>query len=225
MNVIAQLQADREKYKTLKSREEKAAFIWDYYKVPIIALMSFLVILLLVIVNNLGRKQTAMYLVMVNSDAAYVECDEEQIQQILADSDYDAGDKQIEISSSYTLGTSGSSSSDAETLQVLTALFSISDMDVYIADQEYFDYFAGNGGYADLSLLMDQDLLDQWEDCLYYTENEDGTTTLSGIILPEDSVFHQAGYYHDTAILGIVARADNLEAAVAFLKSFLRDRN
>ena len=48
---------------------------------------------------------------------------------------------------------------------------------------------------------------------------------LAGIILPNESVFHKAGYYHDEAILGVVGRADNLEAAVAFVTEFLKGAN
>ncbi|MBP5660145.1 MAG: hypothetical protein J6X08_02300 [Lachnospiraceae bacterium] len=225
MNVKEQLKTDIERYKGLKTRGEKAAFVWDYYKYPLIALGTALVILALVIINNLDRVKTSMFMVMVNSDAAYVECDDSLIQAILTRSDYETGGKKIEINASYTIGSQGSVTSDLETIQVLTALFSISDLDVYIADREYFDYFATSGGYADLSLLIDKELLKKWEDNLYYYENEDGTQSLIGIVLPSDSIFHDAGYYHDEAIMGVVGRADNLEAAVAFVTEFLKDVN
>ena len=142
MNVKEQLKTDIERYKGLKTRGEKAAFVWDYYKYPLIALGTALVILALVIINNLDRVKTSMFMVMVNSDAAYVECDDSLIQAILTRSDYETGGKKIEINASYTIGSQGSVTSDLETIQVLTALFSISDLDVYIADREYFDYFA-----------------------------------------------------------------------------------
>ena len=225
MNLKEQIKTDIERYKGLKTGKDKAAFVWDYYKYPIIAIGTALIILILVICNNIGRDKTSMYMVMVNSDAAYVDCDDSGIQEILKRSGYDTGNKKIEINASYTLGSEGSSTSDMQTLQVLTALFSISDLDVYIADRKYFDYFASEGGYADLSLLIDRELLKKWEDNLYYTDNSDGTKTLSGIILPADSPFHKAGYYHDEVILGVVARAGNLEAAIAFVDSFLKDGN
>ena len=223
MNGKEQFKADIERYKGLKTRSEKAAFVWDYYKYPIMAIGAALVILVLVILNNIGRVKTSMYMVMVNSDAAYVECDDSGIQEILERSDYETGGKKIEINASYTIGSQGSTTSDMETVQVLNALFSISDLDVYVADRTYFDYFAGRDGYADLSLLIDKELLQKWEDNLYYVENSAGQQVLAGIILPEDSVFHKAGYYHDEAILGVAYRAENLEAAIAFVTEFLKD--
>lgn len=225
MNVREQFKEDCRRYKNLKTRGEKAAFVWDYYKYPIIAIGTALVILILVILNNIGRVKTSMYMVMVNSDAAYVECDDSGIQAILERSAYETGGKKIEINASYTIGSQGSTTSDLETIQVLNALFSISDLDVYVADRKYFDYFADRDGYADLSLLIDKELLQKWEDDLYYVENSAGRQILAGIILPEDSAFHKAGYYHDEAILGVVGRADNLEAAVAFATELLKDRN
>ncbi len=225
MNVIEQFKADRQRYKTLKTRSEKAAFVWDYYKYPIIAIGTVLVILVLVILNNVGRVKTSMYMVMVNSDAAYVECDDSGIQEILEQSSYETGGKKMEINASYTIGSQGRTTSDMETIQVLNALFSISDLDVYVSDRTYFDYFAGRDGYADLSLLIDKKLLDKWEDNLYYAENSSGQKVPAGIILPSDSVFHKAGYYHDEAIIGVVGMADNLEAAVAFVTELLKDVN
>ena len=225
MRLCEQIKTDLERYRRLKSGGEKAAFVWDYYKYPIIAAGVFLIILILVLLNNIGRDKIAMYMVMVNSDAAYVECDDSGIQRLLSDSDFDTDGRKIDINTSYTIGTRGSSSSDMETIQVLTALFSISDLDVYVADRDWFDYFAKEGGYADLSLLIDKNLLSEHEDLLYYTEDSNGNRTLSGMIIPENSVFRKAGYYHDDAILGVVARGENLEAAVAFVDSFLRNIN
>ncbi len=225
MNVIEQFRADRQRYKGLKTRGEKAAFVWDYYKYPIIAAVAVLAIVILAIINNIGRVKTSMYMVMVNSDAAYVECDDFGIQEILERSNYETGGKKIEINASYTIGSQGSTTSDLETIQVLNALFSISDLDVYVADRKYFDYFAERDGYADLSLLIDKELLKKWEKNLYYVDNSSGGKVLAGIILPSDSIFHKAGYYHDEAILGVVAKADNLEAAVAFVTEFLKDVN
>jgi len=223
MNLKEQFKVDIERYKGLKSRGEKAAFVWDYYKYPIIAIGTALVILILVLLNNIGRVKTSMYMVMVNSDAAYVECDDSGIQDILKRSDFETGGKKIEINASYTIGSPGSTTSDLETIQVLNALFTISDMDIYIADRTYFDYFAGQDAYADLSLLIDKELLEKWEDNLYYVDNSSGQRILAGIIIPEDSVFHKAGYYHDEAILGVVGQAGNLEAAVQFVTTFLKD--
>ena len=225
MKIREQIKKDIERYKGLKNSSEKAAFIWDYYKYPIIAAGAALVILILVLLNNIGRVKTSRYMVMVNSDAAYVECEDTLIQKLLTDSGYETNGKKIDINTSYTLGTAGSATSDMETLQVLTALFTISDMDIYVADREYFDYFAGEGGYADLSLLIDKELLDKWGDRLYYTTDNNGKRVLSGVILTDGSVFHRSGYYHDEVILGVVARAENLEAAVAFTTGLLRDIN
>ncbi len=223
MNLKEQFKVDIERYKGLKTRGEKAAFVWDYYKYPIIAIGTALVILILVLLNNIGRVKTSMYMVMVNSDAAYVECDDSGIQDILERSDFETGGKKIEINASYTIGSPGSTTSDLETIQVLNALFTISDMDIYIADRTYFDYFAGQDAYADLSLLIDKELLEKWENNLYYVDNSSGQRILAGIIIPKDSVFYKAGYYHDEAILGVAGRADNLEAAVQFVTTFLKD--
>ncbi len=110
---------------------------------------------------------------------------------------------------------------DIETLQVLTALFTISDLDLYAAPKEWFDYFAKEGGYADLSLLIDKQVLQKHEKDLYYSKDEKGREILSGIILHEGSPLHEAGYYHDDVIIGVPVHAVNMDVAVSFLKLLL----
>ncbi|MBQ1287500.1 MAG: hypothetical protein IIY22_02970, partial [Erysipelotrichaceae bacterium] len=104
----------------------------------------------------------------------------------------------------------------------LSALFAISDLDVYVAPKEYFDYFAEKDGFADLSLLMDKEILSKVKDDQYRFSGESGNKILAGITLHPDSKIHKAGYYHDDVIIGVVANAVNLDAAIAMIEEILK---
>ena len=151
------------------------------------------------------------------------ECDSSVFDSMIAAGGFDAGARKADVNDRYSLGQAFNETADVETLQVLTALFTISDMDLYAADKQYFDYFAKEGGFADLSLLIDKELLDLAGDDLYYTEDKEGNRVLSAIILHEGSPLHKAGYYHNDAYIGVVARAENLDAALSFVKGILKN--
>ena len=225
MKLSEMLKEDRQKLAALPDRKRKLEFIWDYYKIPILAIVFVAVILITSLVNNIGRDKICMYAVLLNNDSLVVSCDETVFDKTMALAGYDMKKKTVSVNSELSLGREHNETADVETLQVLTALFTISDLDVYVADKQYFDYFADEDGYADLSRLIDQKLLNEHGDDLYYYTGKSGNRVLAGIILHQGSVLHKAGYYHDDVIIGISARAEHLDEALDFLKQILSDRN
>ncbi|MBO7697701.1 MAG: hypothetical protein J6S38_01545, partial [Erysipelotrichaceae bacterium] len=203
----------------------KLTFIWDYYKIPILALCFVLSILLIMFISNIGRKDASMYVVLLNNDSALVECDDSVFDEVLKKSDMDLKGKSVDVNDKLSVGYENNEAADIETMQILTALFTISDLDLYVADKQYFDYFIEDGGYCDLSLLIDKQILDRYSDDLYYFEDGNGNRILGGIILHKGSLIHEAGYYHDDVIMGVVNNANNLDVAIEFIRLMLSDRN
>ena len=225
MRLTEMLKKDREQLSKLPDRKSRMTFIWDYYKIPIIALVSILVIALLALINNISHQGVCMYAVLLNNDSLIVECDDKLFDRILKEADFDTKGKKTDVNANLSLGRELNENEDVETLQVLTALFMVSDLDLYVADQYYFDYFASENGFADLSLLIGKDLLDANSDDLYHYTDSSGQDIVAGIILHEGSPLHEAGYYHNDVIMGAVAKGENLDAAIAFVKQVLSDRN
>ncbi|MBP5279050.1 MAG: hypothetical protein J6Z03_01080, partial [Erysipelotrichaceae bacterium] len=205
--------------------KSKLTFIWDYYKIPILALCFVLSILLIMFISNISRKDASMYVVLLNNDSALVECDDSVFDEVLKKSDMDLKGKSVDVNDKLSVGYENNEAADIETMQILTALFTISDLDLYVADKQYFDYFIEDGGYCDLSLLIDKQILDRYSDDLYYFEDGNGNRILGGIILHKGSLIHEAGYYHDDVIMGVVNNANNLDVAIEFIRLMLSDRN
>ena len=225
MRLTEMLKKDREQFSKLPDRKSRMNFIWDYYKIPIIAFLSVAAVVLLVLVNDLSHQGVCMYALLLNNDSLVVECDDTIFDRLLEEADFNMKGKKTDVNARLSLGKELNENEDVETLQVLTALFMVSDLDLYVADQYYFDYFAGEDGYADLSLLIERDLLEANSDDLYRSVTSSGREIISGIILHEGSPLHEAGYYHNDVIMGVVAKGENMDAALAFVKQVLRDRN
>ena len=221
MKLSEQIRRDRERYSQLTTTSSKLAFLWDYYKYPIIAAVSVIAIRLISIFSNLGKANVNLYVVLLNNDSSVIQCDESVFRQLMSNAGYDMDKHTVDVNTDLSLGRDNSETADMETMQVLTALFSISDLDVYAADKEYFDYFAENDGYADLSLLIDKDILNKHEADLYTYTNSKGQQVTGGIILHSGSPLHKAGYYHNDVIIGVVGNAVHFEEAVAFIKQLL----
>ena len=221
MKISEKIQRDKKQFQELPDRNSKITFIWDYYKVPILLILSVLAILLTIFISNIGRKDASMYVVLLNSDSSWRECDNTVFDKVLENSELDLKNKTVDINDKLRIGEENTATADVETLQVLTALFTISDLDLYVADKQYFDYFVEDAGYCDLSLLIDKEILEKHHDDLYYVTDSKGNTTLSGIVLHDGSLLHEAGYYHDDVIMGVPANAFNMDVAIDFIKLIL----
>lgn len=212
------LRQDRE---TLKRLEPKARvqFIWDYYRLPIIAAAVGLALLITAVGLNLGRGKVAMYAVFVNTDQTGLEPDAALLDAVLEEAGTDMGKKHIDITANLYLGQDGTY--DGETIMVLAALFGISDLDLFAADEAVFRRYADQNAFADLSKLIEPELLGEHERDLYYYDTEDGQRVLGGIVLHPGSVLHRAGYYHADVVIGAAINGENLDEAIQFIRALL----
>lgn len=212
------LRQDRE---TLKRLEPKARvqFIWDYYRLPIIAAAVSIALLITAVGLNLGRGEVAMYAVFVNTDQTGLEPDAALLDAVLEEAGKDMGKKHIDITANLYLGQNGAY--DGETIMVLSALFGISDLDLFAADEAVFRRYADQNAFADLSKLIEPELLGEHERDLYYYDTEDGQRVLGGIVLHPGSVLHRAGYYHADVVIGAAINGENLDEAIQFIRALL----
>lgn len=220
MKISDSLRRDREVLRKMAPRE-RVQFLWDYYKIPILAAVICVTLAALVLGNNIGRRQVALYAVFVNTDVTDAEPDRAALDQVLADAGVDMTGKGVDVTANLYLGTDLNSPHDGQTLQVLAALFGISDLDLFAADEAAFKRYADQNAFADLSVLIEPELLEKHAADLYAYPAEDGQTVVGGIVLHPGSVLHTAGYYHGDIVVGAAIRAENLEEAVLFIRQLL----
>ena len=220
MKFRERLQADKAALARLQGRE-KIEFLWDYYKLPILSLACVLVIGGLVILSGTGHRDVAMYAVLVNTDRLDETPDPAALEMLLEQGGMELRGKRIDVSADLYLGQDYDELNDGQTVQVLAALFGIRGLDFFAADEPVFRSYAEQDAFVDLSLLIEPELLADRAGDLYYYENSEGRQILGGVVLHAGSPLHRAGYYHGDVVVGAAASAQNLEAAVLFLKQLL----
>ena len=223
MTVKERLKADKKTLATL-DKAAKRQFIWDYYKMPITAALVIVILAACAIVSLTTQQKTALYAVFVNTDVTDEVRDTEIFDAMLEQGGINMNRRKVDVTADLYLGQEYNSMYDGQTIQVLASLFGISGLDVFAADKEVFDRYASQDAFADLAILVDKELLEEYSDDLYYYENSDGKTILGGIILHSGSVLHQTGYYHGDVIIGAAVKAQNLEEAIVFIHEVLRNK-
>lgn len=221
MKLRQRWEKDREALKKLSGRD-KWLFVWDYYRIPLIAAACVIFLTAVTLLTNAGREEVALYAVFVNTDIRLEEPDASALNALAEASGIPMEGKTVDLTANLTLGQTYGEADDAQTVQVLAALFGISDLDLFAADEAVFERYAQQDAFADLSVLIDRELLDGAD---VYTYSVDGKTVTGGIVLHPGSVLHEAGYYHGNVIVGAAVNAENLEEAVAMIRAMLEAQN
>lgn len=218
MKLNAKIQRDKQALSQL-DRNGKLLFLWDYYKIPILSVLCVLVLGLLTVLTSASSGKAAMYAVFVNTASA--EGDREALDEILEQGGIALSGRHVDVTADLHLGREHDELSDAQTVQVLAALFGIKGLDFFAADEAVFEKYAQQDAFLNLALFLDADTLSRHQEDLYYYENADGQTVLGGIRLHPGSPLHEAGYFLTEVTVGIAASAQNMEEALCFLKQLL----
>lgn len=221
MKLRQRWEKDREALKKLSGRD-KWLFVWDYYRIPLIAAACVMLLTAITLLTNAGREEVALYAVFVNTDVSLEEPDASALNDLAEAAGIPMEGKTVDLTANLTLGQTYSEAADAQTVQVLAALFGISDLDLFAADRAVFERYAQQDAFADLSVLIDRELLAGAD---LYTYSVEGKTVTGGIVLHPGSVLHRAGYYHGDVIVGAAINAEHLEEAVAMLRAMLEAQN
>ena len=218
-----QFRQDFENLKTLRGKK-RVQFIWDYYKIPLLAAAFVLVFLILALVIRAPKKDTAVYVVWLNGIAQQ---ESSYFDDLLQKAGFDTEKQHVDVNTTLSMGVEGNEAADAQTLQVLSALFGIGDLDLFLSDPEYFDRYAARDAFKDLSELLRPEVLDALREHaaeqLYYVTNGDGQEIIAGYRITKDSGAAKAGYLAEgaEAVAGILENALNQENAVRLLEEMI----
>lgn len=199
-------------------KKERIEFIWDYYKIPIVAVVSFTVLAVLAVAFRLDNAGTVMYAVFINADDTG---DVSPLNSLLERGGVDLEGRTIDVAAGYTLYYDDPVNTDMDTIQLLAALFGIGDLDVFAADGAVFQAYVEKEAFIDLSLFIEADVLSRHRLCTYVNEN--GRQVVAGIWLSEGSPLHTAGYYSSDVLIGVAANAQNLDPAIVFMKQLAHE--
>lgn len=218
MRLKDQICKDRATFQELDAKQRRW-FIWDYYKLPILSVLLVLVLAVTGITTAVKSAKTVLTVVMVNANSE-MQCD--PFTPLLEADGVDMSGRKVDIEARYTLHYDDETLADAQTIEVLAALFGVGDLDVFVADEPVFDSYASQEAFLDLSLFLPADLLEAHSDDLYYGETASGSG-VCGIRLHQNSPLHAAGYYAGDAVIGVAASAQNMDNALAAVRQLLQE--
>lgn len=105
-------------------------------------------------------------------------------------------------------------------LEKAMAVLSTGELDVIVGDMDTIDYFARSECFHDITTILPDDLLAQFEDKLYYAEcGENAQRIPVGIYVTDSPKLNQYYYYVDKEpVLGLVVNSNSIDNAIAFLR-------
>lgn len=218
MKIKKRLKLDRQAFSQL-NRHDRLVFLWDYYKIPILALVCAAVLTAVTVLTTASRGKVAMYAVFVNT--ASPEGDRQALEALLAQGGVDMSGRRVDVTADLHLGQGLEETGNAQSIQVLAALFGISGLDFFAADQTVFDMYAKQEAFVDLAFFLDGETLERHREDLCYYPDAAGQPVLMGIRLSPGSGLHRAGYFLADVVVGVAANAQNMEEAVCFLRQLL----
>lgn len=208
--------AEKEKLESL-TPHQRIVYFWDYYKLPIGLLVLASALLIYTLSYQSGRGKIDMYAVLVNAN----EGDSSVFTQALEDRNL-GSTVSVDASLSYT-NAAELVEEDISTIEVLYALFSMGDMDLFAANPEVFERYTAQDGFENLELLLSQELQKEHADLLIRYQAETGQEKVGGILLKNGSPLHRAGYYDGPVAVGIAARCEHLDEALAMIEYLLEN--
>ncbi|MEE3426000.1 MAG: hypothetical protein VZR26_10575, partial [Erysipelotrichaceae bacterium] len=88
MRLSERIHKDIEQYKKLPNKKSRMAFLFDYYKFPILALLTIVLLGILIIGNELHHKKADLYVVLLNNDSVINACDPSVFEEALKKAGY-----------------------------------------------------------------------------------------------------------------------------------------
>ena len=191
-----------EKIKNQKGLKGKLSYIWDYYKVPILAIVIGIIAIVSIvraIISNNYNTSLTDYLGI------------------------DGKKNRVRVDGYYTINPDSFTEETYTSSEKLNIMVVTQTSDCYIGDDVFTNLWAKSEYLRDLSVFLPAELLDKVSDRLvYYTDTESGFKRVVGIDL--------AGLPFMTDVLGIgiehpifsvVVNAPNPDNCITFLEHIL----
>ena len=216
---------ERQKLKNM-SLKNRAWYIWEYYKIPIIGIVTAVVLL-----SSIGfsmyqnRFDTALSCVILNS----LPTTEQPSVEKYLDQDFRLYAKLPEdekISVDYSMNITFEEASMSEftyaELAKLTAMISSKELDVMIGKPEVIDHYGAMGGFLNLEECLPPDLYETVKDRLYTVQNQEtGEAVFCGLLLDEEDFASKTGLSMEKPILCVMKNSTHTDTAVKLIRYML----
>lgn len=142
------------------------------------------------------------------------------IDEFVAYTGIDTKEHEAYIDASMNYSSDSGSYTDYTGIEKTMAVIATNELDIIIGDQEAFDYFTRSECFHDVTTILPENLLEKFQDKIYYyTFEETGETVPVGIYVTDSPKLNENYYYVDKEpILGFLINSDSIENALTFLE-------
>ena len=213
--------------KDLKGKA-RIEYIWDYYKLPILAAICVIAFIIYMIVHFVTYKETALEIFMVNTTNQNTEEVAASTDEFFQQEGLSSKDEEIFIDTSIQFSEDMGDSTNYYSNQSLTVKFAVGGGDILFAPDYVFNTYAASSAMMPLTDILTDDELEQYKDILVYTtEEESGETYPCGVTLTDNEWLLTHHFYPEgeTLYLGIGYNSKSPEIARDFFHYILTFEN
>ncbi len=233
MAITDEIKQETRKMKDM-SLKEKAAYLWEYYKIPMIGTIAGILFLSVFIrdwVNN--NKPVYLYALFINSNFIYEDTSTIEADYI-AREEIDLEENNLYIDFSMQMLDDGYDQLTLGNQQKIMALYASGGLDSVLGPVDVIQTYAAADAYADLAALLPDDVKQTLADkgYKYYYYSSEGVTHTIGVYMDHCEYLNMQGtegtfpYTEEPdkrPVFTIAVNAKNPEHAVEFLRMMIED--
>lgn len=202
---------------------ELVAYIWDYYRWWILAGLVFLAIVGGWLYGRITEKPPVLNIMMINTAS---ETESDSFNDFLEQNGYEVREDAVAVYDSFRfMEGENIEYMNMQYEQALYAMLHSGEYEIFIGNGRIFDNYVNEGMLADLSTLLPQELLSQYEEELIYSDYFGQQQSYPCAVSFENDTFAlQNMPYDDEYCVGVMYNADQPEAAAEFMEYLLTCR-
>lgn len=210
--------------------KQKLDHIWTYYKGWILGAVFILFVIVLT-VSDMAAPKSQLDALMLNCDAE--ESDAVGFEAFFAEYGYEYYDGAVSLNTNLGFYSEDELSraedvaayrqENSEKELILSAQVAAGNTELLFGTEEHFLFIAEQGLLTDLREILSDELLEEYADCLIYTD-ESGTAERypCAVALEYSPWLAENGYYEGQCMFGVMYLADNMEMAADFADFLLK---
>lgn len=222
--------------------KQKLAYLWDYYKWPVIGAMIVIAILISIFHDILFEKKVVLHISVLNSSNLLENLSfEERQQELLGNGPSTQSVKNLFMeyaginsnTRTVIIDTSMHVSFSKNSMEQMEEYLDNTQLDLIIAGDEIYEYYAGEGTFLDLRTVLTEEQLERYQSDLYYVDQAPSSEVTDpakpelmkdpipvGVYIDDCERFFSNYHVYNGSrtVLGFVVNARHMDNAVTFLE-------
>ena len=220
MNLKDFLQSEKEKIRAIPTTKEKLVYIWDYYKILIIAVAAALAFLVYFIVIKATTLEENWIYVTISNTFADVGDDSSFKQEFVDYSGFDTSEKNVVFNANSFFDYTGDVTGNTY-FEAFVTYTDAGTLDAVTMQTDSLTALGATGRLLDLNSESCAEIREKYGDRFLYAVPNDETYSTEpvpvGIDISDSRLVTECHAYSETAALGIGANSQHLDAVLTFL--------